>query len=153
MTLENLRKVGKLHAHEPSTVEITQLLASARRSLLDANVAAISSETRFDAAYKTILKSALVGMLANGFRPATGEPGHHVTLLQALPKTIALPNDQVVILDAFRKKRNSSDYAGVEIAASIVDECIEVAEELLAATIAWLETHRPELVAREQGRG
>ncbi|MFH2006633.1 MAG: DNA-binding protein [bacterium] len=146
MTLENLCKVGKLHAHEPSTGEITLLLASARRSLQDANVTVISSATRFDKAYKTIVKSAMVGMLANGYRPATGEPGHHVTLLQSLPKTVGMPNDQVVILDALRKKRNSSDYAGVEIAPSIVDECIQIAEKLLAATIAWLETHRPELV-------
>ena len=46
------------------------------------------------------------GRLANGYRPATSESGHHQVLIQALPKTANIPIDRVRVLDTFRAARN-----------------------------------------------
>ena len=67
MTLENLAQIGKLKPHKPTHEEITKLLAGARRDLKDAGVQDISTETRFDAAYRAAMRCALVALMANGF--------------------------------------------------------------------------------------
>ena len=93
MTLENLRnleKIGQLKSHVTGKEEVQRLLEAARRNLADAGVEVISCETRFDSAYKAIMQLALAAMMANGFRPDTSRPGHHMTVIQSLPQTIGL---------------------------------------------------------------
>ncbi|MBN1142614.1 MAG: DNA-binding protein [Deltaproteobacteria bacterium] len=111
MTLQNLLQTGQLKKHEATAEEIRTLLGAVRRNLADAEVAAISFETRFDAAYKAIMRLSLVALMANGFRPGSGA-GHHMTMIQTLPKTIGLENRRLVVLDALRRKRNVADYLG-----------------------------------------
>jgi len=36
--------------------------------------------------------------MANGFIPDTKRPGHHVTTLQSLPKTIGIEGDRIAVL-------------------------------------------------------
>jgi hypothetical protein len=57
VSLENLLKIGRLKTHPPDVREIEQLLAAARRNLTDAHVTSISAETRFDAAYKSVMQA------------------------------------------------------------------------------------------------
>jgi hypothetical protein len=111
MTLQNLLRTGQLKEHETNREEIRMLLAAVRRNLTDAQVTAISLETRFDAAYKAIMQLSMVALLANGFRPSSGA-GHHMTMIQTLPKSIRLSKERMVVLDALRRKRNVSDYMG-----------------------------------------
>lgn len=80
MTLQNLLQIGQLKEHEATREEVRALLDAARRNLADAQVTAISLETRFDAAYKAIMQLSLVALLANGFRPSSGT-GHHMTMI------------------------------------------------------------------------
>jgi uncharacterized protein (UPF0332 family) len=148
MTLENLLKIGQLKPHDPDAEEIQRLLQAARRNLADARAANISPETRFDAAYKAIMQAALVALMANGFRPDTNKPGHHMTLVQSLPKTIGLEKERVTVLDALRRKRNLSDYTGDDIAHASVADCIAAAETLLEEVGAWLKKNRPDLTRR-----
>lgn len=146
MTLENLLKIGQLKKHAPDAGEIRRLLEAARRNLADARVTAISSETRFDAAYKTIMQVALAALMANGFRPDTARPGHHMTVLQSLPMTIGLANERMTVLDTLRRKRNLSDYTGEDIDDISVDNCILEADQLLRDVETWLTENRPDLV-------
>jgi hypothetical protein len=146
--LENLLRIGQLKEHPQDTTELQRLLAAAERNLVDAGVAAISPETRFDAAYKAIMQVALVSLMAHGYRPDTKRPGHHATLVQTLPLTIGVPVPRVAVLDALRRKRNASDYTGDDIDVSSVAHCIAEAERLLADVIAWLGAHRPQVLAR-----
>ena len=147
MTLENLLKIGQLKSHATDSVEVQRLLSAARRNLADAQVQAISLETRFDAAYKAIMQAALVALMANGFRPDTNRPGHHMTVLQSLPKTIGLPSERMMVLDALRRKRNLSDYTGEDIDDVSVDNCIREAEQLLDEVTTWLKKNRLDLVS------
>jgi hypothetical protein len=41
---------------EPSQETVTRLLAAAERNIKDAQVAAVSAENRFDAAYKAVMQ-------------------------------------------------------------------------------------------------
>jgi hypothetical protein len=74
MTLQNLLRIGRLKVHSPTAAEVQRLLVAIDRNLHDASIAAISDETRFDAAYKAVMQCALVAMLAAGYRPSANEP-------------------------------------------------------------------------------
>jgi hypothetical protein len=111
MTLQNLLGVS-LDAVRPDREQAMRLLAAAERNLADAQLAALSNENRFDAAYKAIMQLAMLALHANGFRTLTSRPGHHQTAIQTLPQTIGLPVERMIVLDALRKQRNLSDYSG-----------------------------------------
>lgn len=63
MSLDNLAKIGRLKPHSPTRAEIGDLLAAAHRNLQDARAGNISTENRFDAAYKCIMQAALASSL------------------------------------------------------------------------------------------
>ena len=146
MSLTNLVKTNQIKPHHASPTEIGQLLHTASRNLADSRVENISDETRFDTAYKAIMQCALIGLLANGYRPATSTPGHHQTMIQCLPLTLDVSNDGWLVLDALRKKRNANDYLGDLIERESMFECIRQADSLLARTRKWLAEHRPDLM-------
>ena len=148
MSLENLLKIGQLKEHPPDAAEIERLLAAAERNLKDAGVKTISPETRFDAAYKCVMQSALAALMMNGYRPDTNRTGHHVTVVQSLNLTIGLAPRRIIVLDALRRKRNVSDYSGADIDDSSVENCIEEARLLLKDVIEWRKKNRPELVPK-----
>lgn len=130
MSLENLLKIGQLKEHQTDAAEIQRLIAAARRNLADARVSSVSPETRFDAAYKSIMQSALVALMARGYRPDTNRPGHHMTIVQSLPLTIGLKGKRMTVLDTLRRKRNISDYTGEDIDGVSVENCICEAQQL-----------------------
>lgn len=145
MTLENLSSIGRLKPHSPTRVEVQRLLASAETSLRDARIKDNSPATRLDAAYKSMMQAALAALLANGYRPATSQPGHQQTAIQTLPKTIGLAPERMRLLDAFRRARNRSDYEGEPVEETTTRECIEAATRVLVEVRAWLTKHRPDL--------
>lgn len=146
MSLDNLVKTGQLKRHTTDAKEVGNLLAAARRNVADARAQNISVENRFDAAYKCIMQSALVALLASGFRPDTKAPGHHQTVVQSLPKTVGLPGERVAVLDALRHKRNLADYTGASVDSSSLATCVKEADKLLAEVAQWLRKNHPDLV-------
>lgn len=149
MTLENLLAIHKLQSFEPSAAGVQRLLLAAERNLADAGIAALSSENRFDAAYKAIMQCAMIGLWASGYRASTSQPGHHQTALQVLPKTLEVASDVVIVLDALRKQRNLSDYEGDPVSDAAVAECCKQAAALLEHTRGWLRRNRADLLAGE----
>lgn len=145
MSLENLLRIGQLKAHPPDAAEIEQLLVAARRNVRDAHVTSISAETRFDAAYKAIMQSALAALMMHGYRPDTNRPGHHMTVVQSLSLTIDVERQRVVVLDALRRQRNIADYTGDDVDMSTAEHCIAQAEQLVDDVAAWRAAKRPEL--------
>jgi hypothetical protein len=148
MTLQNLLAIQRLQTFEPTAEGVQRLLAAAARNLADAKLAALSADNRFDAAYKAIMQCAMIGLWANGYRTSTSQPGHHQTALQALPLTMDLDKDTVIVLDALRKQRNLGDYEGNPVTDAAVAECLKQAEALLAHTQQWLAKHRADLLAK-----
>lgn len=146
MTLENLLRIGKLKPHSVTRIEIGRLLAAADQAMADATTPTLSAGTRLDVAYRAIMQEALVAMLANGYRPATGESGHHQLLIQSLPKTLGLSAERVRVLEAFRSARNQSDYEGTPVSDAMALECVGEARRLLGEVRAWLAAQRSDLV-------
>lgn len=145
MTLENL--IGRtLERIEPDAAAIVRLLRAAERNLADAGVDRISAENRFDAAYKAIMQLANAALQANGYRTLTSRPGHHMTMIQTLGRTIGLDPDRIITLDALRKQRNVADYSGDVVPESAVEQCIASARDLLDEVRAWLKHHHPALL-------
>ena len=121
MTLQSL--AGRtLERIEPDRAQIARLLAAAERNVADAQIAGVSAENRFDAAYKAIMQLAMAALNANGWRTRTSVPGHHRTVLQTLSLTVAVAPEKVRLLDALRKQRNLSDYAGEMVPDAAVAE-------------------------------
>lgn len=145
MSLENLLKIKQLQLHSPSNEALLRLLDAIKRNIDDSRVEAVSGETRFDAAYKAIMQSAMLGLWLNGYRTSTSQSGHHQTAIQTLPKTLGVDKSIVIILDALRKQRNVSDYEGDPVSDEAVTECIKQAVNLLKYLEGWISENRKEL--------
>lgn len=145
MTLKNLLGIS-LDAVVADKASMSKLIAAAERNIADAQLQGLSSENRFDAAYKAIIQVAIVALNANGYRTLKSKPGHHQTAIQTLPLTVGLAQPKVIVLDALRKQRNLSDYSGDLVPEAAAAECVASAKNLLAHVRMWLETNRPELL-------
>lgn len=145
MSLDNLVGIS-LDKVEADASVIKRLLVSAERNIADSHVMEISSENRFDVAYKAIMQLSNAALQANGYRTLTSKPGHHMTMIQVLRQTIGLDKETVIVLDALRKQRNVADYSGDIVPASAVDECVKHAENLLHDVSHWLKENKPELI-------
>ena len=145
MTLKNLLGIS-LDAVTPDKAHIAKLLAAAERNIADAQLPGLSTENRFDAAYKAIMQLAMVALHANGYRTLTSKPGHHQTAIQTLPSSASLAPARVIVLNALRKQRNLSDYSGDLVPDAAAAECLASASELQVHVRAWLAANRPELL-------
>lgn len=144
MTLKNLLGIS-LDAISPDKAQLAKLLAAAQRNIADAQLQGLSTENRFDAAYKAIMQLAMVALNANGYRTLTSKPGHHQTAIQTLPLTVGLSQAKVLVLDALRKQRNLADYSGDLTSEAAAAQCLASAQDLLAHVRAWLIASRPGL--------
>lgn len=142
MSLENLVGIS-LEKITPDSGVIERLMSAAERNITDASITAISTENRFDAAYKAIMQLASAALNANGYRTLTSKPGHHMTTLQSLSKTIGIKQETAIILDALRKQRNVADYSGDLVPVSAVEECLRQATILQQAVLEWLSHNHP----------
>ena len=145
MTLKNLLGLS-LDAVAPDKARIGKLLAAAERNIADSRVPALSTETRFDAAYKAVMQLAMVALNANGYRTMTSKPGHHQTAIQTLAVSVGLDPAKVILLDALRKQRNLSDYSDDLVPEPAAAECLVSASDLLLHVRTWLAAHRPDLL-------
>lgn len=149
MTLQNLLAIQRLQAHEADRTSVRKLLDAAQRNHSDAQIAELSADNRFDAAYKCIVQCAMLGLWGHGFRTATSQPGHHQTAIQCLGLTMAVPQPTVIVLDALQRQRNATDYAGDPVPPAALSSCLEEAAKLLAHTQAWLKRQRPDWMEGE----
>ena len=62
-----------------------------------------------------------------------------MTMIQALPRTIGIDADTVIILDILRKQRIATDYSGDIVPESAMKECIARAENLYHDVIHWIK--------------
>lgn len=145
MSLRNWLNNGWLVEHAASPAEIADLLEVADRDIRDSRVPGLSTDARFRCAYNAALKTAVVALAAEGYRPARDL--HHYRAIQSLELTLALSADAVARFDKFRKKRNIGDYerAGY-ITNHEADEMLTLALELRGKIDDWLKENHPELL-------
>ena len=145
MSLKNLLGIS-LDEMRADKAHVAKLISAAERNIADAQLRGLSTENRFDAAYKAVMQLAMLALAANGYRTLTSKPGHHQTAIQTLPLTVGLSRPLVILLDALRKQRNLADYSGDLVPDAIAAECLTSAKELLVHVRAWLKANKPELL-------
>jgi hypothetical protein len=91
-----------------------------------------------------VIQYSTVALYGNGYRPAKNRPGHHQTMIQSLVHSISLNNDERLLLDTFRVKRNAADYTGELLDDGSVVECIDAAVRLQQHLYSWLNENRPD---------
>ncbi|MBX3637554.1 MAG: hypothetical protein KF683_19465 [Rubrivivax sp.] len=72
--------------------------------------------------------------------------GISLDAIQTLTTSVGVAPAEVVVLDALRKQRNLSDYAGDLVPEAVAAECLASAQALLVHVPAWLKAHRPDLL-------
>ncbi|MDX2150276.1 MAG: hypothetical protein SFV54_06055 [Bryobacteraceae bacterium] len=66
--------------------------------------------------------------------------------MQTLELTIGAPSVVVRTLDAFRKKRNTSDYERADVVSEVeVEEIQRMAAALRRDVLAWIKAQHPDL--------
>lgn len=146
MNLSAWLENGWLLEHVSSPQEIAHLLALVDRDLADCRSAGLSRDWRFSIAYNAALQCAKAALAASGFRAAKGS--HHYRVIYSLEYTIGADGKTLASLDAFRKKRNTSEYnhAG-SITDKELDEMIALAGRLRREVERWLRKEHSELMA------
>ena len=146
MTLKQWLENKWLVEHKTSREEIAALLGLVDRDLADASNATISADWRLAIAYNAVLQCAVAALGVCGFRPSKGS-SHHYYAIESLALTVGVDEDDVRTIDAFRKKRNISDYqrAG-SITGTEAAEMFELANAIREQLVAWLKKEHPELI-------
>ena len=141
INLLNLAKIGQLDPAPLSVDLVKRMLAAAKQRLRDAEFIQNSDETRFDCAYTAIRTVADVGLLLNGFRTSTSQPGHHQTAVQCLAHTLGVDAATVRILDGLRKQRNVAAYDGELVTDAALRECLNQARAILIRVENVMQEH------------
>lgn len=132
MTLDNLVSIGRLQKIAVNRDTVQRLLETAEKNLGEVSLVGMSPETRFDLAYKCILKVAIAGLASQGFRTSQNQLGHHQTAIQCLTWTLGVEGHVVTIIEKLRKQRNISDYSGDPVTEPVATSCTSAASGLLA---------------------
>lgn len=133
---------GWLVAHTSSKQEIANLLGIVARDLKDSQAKGVSNDWRFAIAYNAALQAATAALAAAGYR-ATRE-SHHYRVIQSLELTVRKDAKFIQTFDAFRKKRNVSNYdIGGGISNREVEEMIGIAQQDVEQ---WMRTNHASLL-------
>ncbi len=138
-------KNGWLTEHETTCQEIADLLGVIDRDLSDCQSPGLSPDWRLGIAYNAALQVAAAALAAAGYRVA--RESHHFRAIQSLTFTLGCDAPLIAQLEAFRKKRNQSDYerAGA-ISAQEAREMIDLAKRLRDGLLPWLRHAHPDLL-------
>jgi len=113
--------------------------------LQNAQVPGLSDDWRMSIAYTAALRLANVALAASGFRAV--REAHHYRLIQSLELTIELDSVRLMQFEAFRKKRNISNYErGGNVSSREALEMLTLAQHLHQAVVSWLRINHPELL-------
>lgn len=144
MSLSEWLKNGWLIEHKTSRQEIKHLLRLVDRDLVDCRNSTLSADWRFNIAYNAALQCAKAALAAAGYRAAKDAP--HYRVIQSLKFTLRAEDKIVRTLDAFRKKRNVSEYNHVGAVTAVeLDEISVLAGNLRKSVEAWIVADFPSL--------
>ncbi|NUQ65179.1 MAG: hypothetical protein HUU20_22160 [Pirellulales bacterium] len=144
MSLKDWARNAWLTEHETSRKEITDFLSVIDRDLQDCQTPGLSADWRLSIAYNAAVQVAVAGLAAEGYR--TVRESHHHRAIHSLAFTLGLETTTITQLDAFRKKRNISDYERAGATSDKeVGEMTALAAKLREDLIRWLRERHSEL--------
>src|SRR5579884_1312326 len=110
MSLSDWDKFGWLKAHTTSKQEIEGLLSIVERELKDAQVKGISSDGKFNHAYRAALTLATALLYCSGYTIARGQ-SHHLKTIEEIPEILGKEaKEDAQYLETCRVKRNAAEY-------------------------------------------
>lgn len=146
MSLRSWQEKGWLHKHPASREDVVDLLALADRDLAQCQTRGLSPDWQLAIAYNAALQCATAALAACAYRVRRGT-GHHYRTIQSLELTLGWDADTVSVLDGFREKRHTAEYArSGSVSAQEARQMLELARKLRDELQAWLEAHHPTLV-------
>jgi hypothetical protein len=148
VSLRDWRKNGWLTEHEATRDEIVDLLSLMDRDLSDCQSPGLSADWRLGIAYNAALQAAVAALAAEGYRVA--REAHHFRAIQSLALTLGCDDRLVAQLEAFRKKRNISDYerAG-SVSVREAQEMFDLAARLRDELVQWLRRVHGEFLSED----
>ena len=134
--LDNLVQIGELKPASITKLNISTLIQSGLDRLEDAKNGKLSIESRFDLAYNAAHALSLSALWINGY-----SADKRYIVIQCLPHTLNLSDEQWRVLDNAHHIRNLSEYEGSsEYDECLVESVIEVCDEMAARLSA---IHKP----------
>src|SRR5271165_4325171 len=135
--LKDWLKLGWLKEHRTSRGEIADLLAVADRDLAACRTSGLHNDWRFNIAYNAALQLASAALAVAGYQAERSN--HHYRIIDSLAHTLGTDAPSIKLFDAFRKKRNISDYERADmISEAEVDTMIALAERLRKDFVLWI---------------
>jgi hypothetical protein len=119
--LDNLVKIRSLKQEAAARKEFDGMVASARRSLADAQNESIETDSQFDLAYGAAHRLALAALRHQGYRSE-----NRITVFQTLAHTLGTANADIQTFLAAHNERNLAEYEGR----------LDIDEKLLAKLIS-----------------
>jgi uncharacterized protein (UPF0332 family) len=145
MTLDEWVKKDWIEKHKPTPREISNLLKIVDRDIKQSQIKGLNNDTRLSIAYNAALQCCAAALSASGYRAKHG--AYHYHLIQSLTFTLKLDENQIRIIDNFRRKRNISEYERTgAVSEKEAERMLEIAEDLHDKVKNWLLAHYPELV-------
>jgi hypothetical protein len=127
--LDNLVKIGNLKAEPASRKEFDGMIASARRSLTDAQNESIETDSQFTLAYGAAHSFALAALRLQGYRSE-----NRITVFQTLAHTMGTDNADIRIFLKAHNERNLAEYEGhIDLNQELLAELIRCTKTLEAA--------------------
>ena len=146
MSLERWAEYGWLKTEPTSRDEIKNLLTIVDRDLKDANLAAVSQDRRFEAAFNAARTAATVALRVSGYRTSM-QAGHHLKTIESLELTLKADAKLIQRMKLLSKKRNATSYdAAGNVSNQELELAIKTATQLRAEVLAWVEKTHPELL-------
>lgn len=128
-SLERLAQIGSLKPEAADQRELDGLLRSGRVRLRDAQLPALSPESRFDLAYNASHALALAALRRAGYRS-----DNRYIVFQCLPHTLGVGADVWRVLALCHDRRNRAEYEGdVDIGEQLVSDLVAATEKVLKA--------------------
>ena len=136
MSLEKWVKYSWLKAEPTSRDEIKSLLTIVDRDLKDANVAVISEDRRFEAAFSAARTAAIIALRASGYRTSI-QVRQHAKTIESLELTINADSKMIQKMRTFSKKRNITSYDSAgSVSKQELELAIKTAAELHRQVVA-----------------
>jgi hypothetical protein len=124
--LDNLVKIGSLKAESATRKEFDGMVASARRSLADAQNESIETDSQFDLAYGAAHRLALAALRHQGYRSE-----NRITVFQTLTHTLGTADADIQPFLKAHNERNLAEYQGrMDIDETLLARLISATQRL-----------------------
>ena len=125
--LDNLVRIGQLHAEPANVKEFAGLVKSAQDRLQDVSNTPLTIASRFDLTYNAAHSLALAALRWHGYRS-----DNRFQVFQCLGHTLNVSSAEIQVFNLCHNQRNLAEYQGhLEIDEKLLVEFIQLTNDLM----------------------